>query len=56
MSGEEGMLLYVGGGAALGYFAAPGLVGGVTPIMGGALGAGLGYVVHKYMSNGSNKK
>ena len=41
-------LIYIGGGAALGYFFG-GSVGLSSPVMGAAAGAAAGYVLDMYM-------
>ena len=48
-SKDEGMLMYVGGGAALGYFGGPSIFPDGTTAMTAALyGAGLGYLAYRY--------
>jgi len=49
------MLMYVGGGAALGYFMGPGIFpGGPDPMTSALYGAALGYVVEMYMASSGN--
>lgn len=42
-------IMYIGGGAAAGYFVAPGMLG-VTPIMGAAVGAAAGFALDYFMN------
>lgn len=44
---DKKMLYWALGGAALGYFLGPRLVEGLQPMIGAAVGAGVGYLVNR---------
>lgn len=46
---DKDVLYYALGGAAVGYFLGPRLIDGLQPLIGAAVGGGLGYMLKKEM-------